>query len=320
MSDIGTGFSIGSSVLGAFGGDDGGSGGYQQPVPQFTPYNITTPYGSSTFDTANKTASYALSPELQAFRNQYYKAATGAMPSAEQTQFANQVGQYGLGLFNQAAGLDTAKMSQDYYNQQQALLSPSRAQQETQLADTLFKQGRTGAAVGMGQGYVNPEQFALLQAREQQNAQLALGAEDRARAIQQQQLASGLNYYGQGQALQVAPYNTANTLLGFGTNLESLGQNALTIGSNIGSNVANAQYQGATTGIAQQNALNQQNAQQAAMWGGLASNIGKTVGGWGQSSNNPFIFGGWGGGDNGGVSANAGNYSIDQNPYLNWGA
>ena len=296
VSAISGAVSIGSSLMG---GED--TGGYQQPMPQFTPYNITTPYGSSKFDTVNKTASYSLSPELQAFRDQYYKAATAAMPTAEQSAFAKQVGGYGQSLFGNAMNLDTNQMSSDYYNKQLALLQPGRAQQESQLADTLFKQGRTGVGVGMtntaGQtGYVNPEQFSLLSAREAQNAQMQLAAEDRARAIQQDQMNLGLNLYGQGQNLQQQPYQTANTLLGLGTNLENLGQNTLTIGSNIGSNVANAQYQGAQTGIAQQNAMNSANTNNANMWGSVASGIGKSVGGWASGNNNPFSFGGWSGG------------------------
>lgn len=285
----------GPIIGGIMGGNDQQSSPSQaQQAPyQFTPYNVTTPFGSATFDTGAKTAQYQLSPELQAFRNQYYAGAQAAMPTAQQTQFAQQVGNYGLGLFNQAAGLDTGKMTQDYYNQQQALLAPSRAQQESQLADTLFKSGRTGAAVGMGQGYVNPEQFSLLQAREQQNAQLALGAEDRARAIQQSQLANALNYYGQGQTLAVQPYNTANTLLGFGTGLEALGSNALTVGSNIGTGSSNAAFQAGNLGMKQLELQNVQNAQQGALFSGLASNIGKTIGQYGQGSNNPFDFGGW---------------------------
>ena len=278
--------SVASSAIGGLMSDDSGSGGYQQQLPQFTPYNITTPYGSSTFDTANKTASYKLSPELQAFRDQYYKAATAAMPTAQQTQFANQVGQYGQSLFGNAMNLDTNKMTSDYYNQQQALLQPGRAQQESQLADTLFKQGRTGVGVGMtntaGQtGYINPEQFSLLSAREAQNAEMQLAAEDRARAIQQGQMTQGINLYNQGQTLQTTPYNTMNTLLGLGTNLESLGQNALTIGSNIGSNVANAQSQAGQLGIQQQNAMNTYGNQQSAYWGNMINQGVQGAGGWG---------------------------------------
>lgn len=284
------------------GGGDSGTSGYQQTVPQFTPYNITTPYGSSTFDTGARTASYQLSPELQAFVNAYMGGAKAALPTTAQTDFSNAVSNYGLGLFNKAKAMDTGAMASDYLNKELAALAPARDQEQSQLADTLFKTGRTGAAAGMtnvgGQtGYVNPEQFSLLSAREAQNAQLALSAEDRARAIQNQDIANALNYYGQGQSLFAAPYNTSANILGLGTNLQNLGQNALTIGSNIGSNVANAQYQGVQSGIAQQNALNTANAQNAAYWGGLGTNIGtslgniyKNAGGWGG------ITGGWGSG------------------------
>jgi hypothetical protein len=304
-----------------FGGDSGGGGGqsYSQPAYTFKPYNVSTPFGAATFDTGSSTASYALSPELQAFRNKYYQAAA-LYPNQGQLDFANQVSNYGLGLFDQAGNLDTTKMTQDYYNQQQNILAPARAQEEARLADTLFKQGRTGAAIGMNQGYVNPEQYALLQARENQNAQLQLTAEDRARAIQQQQLASGLNYYGQGQQLMTQPFQTSASLLGLGTNLEALGSNALTVGSNIGTGQANAAFQSGSLGFQQQQEQNKLNAANAANWGNFASNVGSTIGKWGQNAgNNPFIFGGWGGGDNGGVSMDAGNYDINNNPFLNWG-
>lgn len=284
------------------GGGDSGTSGYSQPAYQFTPYNITTPYGKSTFDTGAHTASYQLSPELQAFVDAYMGGAKAALPTQQQTDFANQVSQYGLGLFKNAANLDTAKMASDYYNQQQAALAPQRAQQESQLADTLFKTGRTGAGVGMtnvgGQtGYINPEQFSLLSAREAQNAQLQMGAEDRARAIQNQELSNALNYYGQGQSLFATPYNTSANILGLGTNLQNLGQNALTLGANIGTASGNQLYQGTQAGIAQQDAINKANAQNAAYWGGLGTNIGtslgniyKNAGGWGG------ITGGWGSG------------------------
>lgn len=302
---------IATSLFG--GGGDSGTSGYSQPAPQFTPYNVTTPYGSSTFDTGTKTASYQLSPELQKFVDTYLSAAKAALPTQQQTDFANQVGQYGLGLFNRAANLDTGAMATDYFNKQQAALAPSRQQQESQLADTLFKTGRTGAAAGVTGGYVNPEQFALLKAREAENAQLQMGAEDRARAIQNEQLANALNFYGQGQTMLTAPYATSANILGFGTNLQNLGQNALTIGSNIGSLNANALYQGAQTAIEQQNAINKANAQNAAYYGGMASNVGKAVGN---------IFKGWGNpplGESGGMPTWSGGSSINDNPYLNWG-
>jgi hypothetical protein len=301
MSDPVSAISGGSAILGGIMGG-GESGGYQQPMPQFTPYNITTPYGSSKFDTVNKTASYSLSPELQAFRDQYYKAATAAMPTAEQSAFAKQVGGYGQSLFGNAMNLDTNKMTSDYYNKQLALLQPGRAQEESQLADTLFKTGRTGVGAGMtnvaGQtGYVNPEQFSLLSAREAQNAQMQLAAEDRARAIQQNQMAQGIDLYNQGQSLQLSPYNTMSTLLGLGTNLEGLGQNALNLGADIGNNVATSQFRAGELGISQQNALNTVNKANATTWGDIGKGIAGSIG-TKPTGNNPFDFGGWSWGAN----------------------
>jgi len=251
----------------------------QQQAPGFTPYGISTGFGTSTFDNTNKTASYTLTPEMQAFRDQYYGAATAAMPTAQQTAYANQVRDYGQGLFNQATAMDTGAMTQDYYNKQQAILQPSRLQESSDLSDQMYGTGRVGLGVGMGQGYVNPQQYALAQAREQQNANLALSAEDRARGIQQQQIAQGSNLYGLGTSMATDPYNTANQLFGYGANIENLGKDALTIGSNIGSMSGQLGNQAANynNASAQQNYLN--NLSQANAYGNAA---GQAIGGFGK--------------------------------------
>lgn len=250
-----------------------------QQAPGFTPYGVSTGFGTSTFDTAGKTAGYTLTPEMQAFRDKYYGAATAAMPSAQQTAYANQVRDYGQGVFNQATGMDTGAMTQDYYNKQLALLQPGRAQEASTLSDQMFGTGRTGLGVGMGQGYVNPQQYALAQAREQQNASLALSAEDRARQIQQQQISQGLNLYGLGTSLATSPYDTANQLFGYGANIENLGGNALNIGSNIGTLSAQGGNQAANIN----NVSNQQaylnNLSQSNAWGNAA---GQAIGGFGK--------------------------------------
>jgi hypothetical protein len=60
-------------------------------------------------------------------------------------------------------------------------------------------------------------------------------------------------------------------------------------------------YQGATSGIAQQNAINEANARNAALWGSGINAATKAIG----NSNNPFNFGGWGSGlGTGGVAMN----------------
>jgi hypothetical protein len=225
---------VAGPVVGALLGG-GKSAPQQQQAPGFTPYGITTGFGKSTFNEANKTAEYTLDPKMAAFRDQYYTAAQGAMPTAEQTGYANQVRDYGQGLFTDAAGMNTQQMTQDYYNGQQQILQQGRLQESSNLSDNMFATGRTGLGVGMGSGYVNPQQYALAMAREDQNSKLMFGAEDRARGIQTDQLNRGNTLYGLGTQMATDPYNTANNLFGYGSNIENLGKDALTIGANIGS-------------------------------------------------------------------------------------
>jgi hypothetical protein len=106
-------------------------------------------------------------------------------------------------------------------------MAPSRAQEESRLADTLFKTGRTGAAVGRGEGYVNPEQFGLLKAREEADAARFFAAEDRARGIQGQDIQRGLGLIDSANALSMRPYSNVSSLFGLGTGVEGLGYNTL---------------------------------------------------------------------------------------------
>lgn len=202
---------------------------------QFKPYSITTGFGSSAFDTKAGTGSYTLDPRLAAMRDIFYSGAMAAVPDTSQKAFAEQLRQEGTGLFSQAAGLDVNKLAQDYLERQLNILAPGRAEEEARLADTLFKTGRTGAAVGMGQGYVNPEQFALLSSREMANKQLGLESFDRARGIQADDIKRALGYYGLASQLEAQPYEQAASLFGLGTNLEKLGMTPLSMGVDIGS-------------------------------------------------------------------------------------
>jgi len=195
------------------------SGGDTPKVDPFKASDIYSTTGSVTGGPGGSITS-TLSPELQQFYNMYLEAARGAAPSESQLGFANQVSTYGQGLFGQAANLDTQGMTSNYYNQVLAGLDPQRQQENVSLANTLFSQGRTGAGSGVaGGGYVNPEQFALLKAREQANAGIYLTAEDRARQIQNERLQQGLGFYGMGQELRNAPWQTSANLLNTGVSL-----------------------------------------------------------------------------------------------------
>lgn len=229
---------------------------------KFKPYALTTPMGSSYFDEAAGTGGYNISPDLQNMYEQYLAGAQQALPSEQQMQNAADISNYGVSLFGQAANLDTEAMTRDYLSKQLNLLEPSRTQESSRLNDLMFSRGTTGQGIGMGQGYVNPQQYALAQAREQQNAALALGAEDRTRAMQSEDLQKALGFYGLGQELMTQPYAQSANILGYGTNLQTLGLPALTYGLQAGQSSA-----AAGANIAQ--AQNQQNAQTLGFWGGL---------------------------------------------------
>lgn len=248
-------------------------GGEDAPkVPDYAASPITTPYGTVTPSGAGG-VSVALSPELQKWFNLYTSAAEKALPSTEQLSFASDVSKMGKGLFARGAGTDIGAKTRDYYSQTLRALEPERAAEEARLADTLFKTGRTGAAIGTTGGYINPEQYSLLKAREVANQQLFLGAEDRARQQQIDDLRNALGFYGTGQELTTAPLNTAAGLLGTGINLAGLPSQYIPYSLQAGQNV---------TGVNQVNAqIEAQNqANRLGFWGGL---IGSTV-----NAFNPF--------------------------------
>lgn len=194
------------------------------PRLQFKPTNLTTDVGTANYNPLTGDVSTTLAPELAQFRDLFWNDAMNFAPSDAQQAFAENVSNYGMGLFNRAANLDTNQITQDYYNQMQSNLAPSRAMEEARLGDTLFKTGRTGYGTGyMGGGYVNPEQFSLLKAREEANANMLLGSQDRARAMQQQDITAAGQYLNLGNALGLQPYQNVSMLAGLGTDIANQG-------------------------------------------------------------------------------------------------
>lgn len=234
-----------SFVTDIFGGDEP-----DYSKAEFTPYSISGPAGGISYQ--GKTGTISLSPELQALYNKFVSGAESALPSTEQLSFAGDVSQMGKGLFARGAGTDIDAKTREYYNRVLEGLEPQRAAEESRLADTLFKTGRTGAATGVaGGGYINPEQYALFKAREEANKNIYLGAEDRARAQQFEDLKNALGYYSAGQDYRTSPYATSANILGYGTGLfgavnpyiapsVQLGQ----AGAEAGGRIVGAQQQG----------------------------------------------------------------------------
>lgn len=258
---------------------------------QFKPYSLTTGFGSSTFDTGAGTGTYTLDPRLAAMRDVLYGGAMEAVPDTSQKAFAEQLRREGQGLFTSAAAMSPDKLAQDYLERQLNILAPSRAEEEARLQDTLFKSGRTGAAVGIQGGYVNPEQFAYLKAKEGQNAQLALEASNRARGIQLEDLQRALGYYGLASQLEAQPYEQAASLFGLGTNLEKLGMTPLSMGVDIGSAASRSGANVANLLMDQEN-TRVRYANDPGFWGSLVAggiqsfanplgrSLGNTVSGW----------------------------------------
>lgn len=277
--------SLFSDIAGIFGGD--------QPdfsQAQFKPYSVTTPFGSTS--TKGRNISANLSPELKALYDSYLSGAMGAMPSEEDLAFGQRISRTGQNLFdqylgkvNEALNYDVDKETQDYYEKTLAMLQPERDMEASNLADILFKTGRTGAGVSMGEGYVNPEQYALLKARENANAGIFLNAQDRARAIRTENLdriLQGLNtsvsMFGTGASVAPSLFGGSQGIAGGAMNMATpLGQQigyGLQAGqarANAGANIAQMEQQQYTNNLG--------------FWGGLMSGVGPKLSGW----SNPFI-------------------------------
>lgn len=249
---------------------------------ELKPTTVSTGYGTGTYDPSTGKVGYELDPTLAEFRDFFYGAAEEFQPTQEEMDYAYDLGQTGQSFLQRGLGLDVNKVTQDYYNTQTGLMAPSRAQEESRLADTLFKTGRTGAAVGRGQGYVNPEQFGLLKAREEADAARFFAAEDRARGIQGQDIQRGLGLIDSANALSIRPYSNVSTLFGLGTGVEGLGYNTLnTVGQ-----FAPLQLSTQQALQANQQAINNAKASGGGFGSGLLGSainagIGYATGGWG---------------------------------------
>lgn len=228
---------------------------------RFRPVGVTTRFGSSQFTMDPKTgrlssAGYTLSPELRGYQDRLMQLSGNALTDAEAAR-----GQYqpltgaATSLFNlggQYLAQSPEAVAAQYMQKQQDLLAPSRERQYAQLQNQLFNTGRGGLAVGAtgtrpgggaGLGASNPEMEAYYNAIAQQDAALS----SQAQQAGQQQLAFGTGLFGQGanllgqfQAGQVGALSPFTTYLGGASTLESLGQQPLDIGAQLGGRSANA--------------------------------------------------------------------------------
>ena len=210
---------------------------------KFRPVGVTTRFGTSNFTVDPTTgnlvsAGYNVSPEVAAIRDRLLsQAGTTGLTTAEQAQAAQQ-GLFNLGQQYLAQSPEAA--AQQWMSAQQAALAPSNEKALAGIRQNLFNTGRGGLAVAQGgdMGAANPELQAYYNALAQQNLNLASQAQQQGRA--QTQFGAGL-------------FGTAQTL-------ESAGQNALTLGANLGGQVTQDAANAANTIYRAQTAANQANA------------------------------------------------------------
>lgn len=220
---------------------------------KFRPVGVTTRFGTSNFQMSPEgylqSAGYTVSPEVAAMRDRLLSQAGGAgMQTGEQAQAAQQQ-LFGLG--QQYLAQSPQEAAQQWMQSQQALLQPGRERAQAGLTQNLFNTGRGGMAVAQGgaMGAANPEQQALLNSQAMQDMELAAQAQQQGRA----QTTFGAGLFGTGLDLATAGYNPVKTQFGLAQGLESAGQDALTLGTNLGglntqagTNIANTLYQGST--------------------------------------------------------------------------
>ena len=227
---------------------------------RFRPVGVTTRFGTSNFQMSPEGyltgAGYNVSPELRAYQDRLSKLTGGALSQAEGAQQQYQPlqtaasGLFGLG--QQYLAQSPEQVAAQYMSRQQDLLAPSRERQMAQLQNQLFQQGRGGLSVGAtgmrpsgasGLGATTPEMEAYYNALAQQDAQLAAQAQQAG----QQNVAFGAGLFGTGSQLlnqyqtgQVGALNPFTTYLGAGSTIESLGQQPLDIGAQLGGRAATA--------------------------------------------------------------------------------
>jgi hypothetical protein len=200
---------------------------------------------------------YELSPELQAIQDQlspYYTRALGEIADLEAaTPYGKKAAArlFGLGGEILPTSYDPTAAAQEYYQEQQAMLEPTRQREEARLASGLFGRGRAGLSIsGMGQ----PELYSLTESRRAQDLALAAQARERAREELRQDIglgqglfSSGMGTLGDIYGLQAKAYSPFLTGFGAARTVEEAGMEPLRLSAELGGRSAQA---GATAGEA----------------------------------------------------------------------
>jgi len=243
----------------------------------FRPVGITSRFGGSSFGYQDiggiprlTTAQYTPAPEIENIREALLALAPTSLNYIQSAAGAIEpTGQAAQSLFNlgrQYLAESPEALRQRYYSQQQALLEPTRRQEEARLASSVFKTGRQGLSLSeTGQ----PELYALAQARREQDARIAAEAEQAA----QGQLGFGSSLFNTGASLLGTQYQLPaqalgplQSLLGMAGAVEELGQQGYQLGlqaGGLGQTGATAAANLLGSGLAQAAQTRYQGVQQA---------------------------------------------------------
>jgi hypothetical protein len=214
---------------------------------KFRPVGVTTRFGTSKFTTDAQGnvigAGYTASPEIKAYQDRLSALAASGLTGAEGAAAAYAPLTTGAqSLFNLGQGYIQETPEQQaaaYIAKQQALLDPMQQQQLAQLQNKLQAQGRGGLSVAQGGNLAatSPELAAYYNALAQSN--LALAAQGQQAGQQQATFGAGLlstgsDLMGKYYAGQTAAYNPFATAIDTSSGLESLAQQPMTLGTQIG--------------------------------------------------------------------------------------
>jgi hypothetical protein len=193
---------------------------------QFRPVGITNTFGTSKFafdpTTGQLTsAGYNLSPQLQSAQNTLMGGLQGTLQDQANIQ----------AMGRQYMAQSPQEQAQQYIQQQQALLQPSRDQAQARLTNNVFNTGTGGLSVAQGGnlGMANPQQQALANAQAQQDLQLA------AQATQ-----AGQQQYQFGQGLLSSAYQPYTANINAAGLTEGMGQQPLELSASLAGRSATA--------------------------------------------------------------------------------
>lgn len=289
-------------------------------MAQFRPVGITTGFGSSRFNVNDlgqvTEAGYTLTPELQAIRDRLLTGAGQYDPTQIQQQLIPQLSTGVSSLFNLGQGYlaqSPQEAAQQFVQQQQALLAPSREAQLANVRSRLFARGRGGLGVqtGTGSAPTSPELQAYFNALAQQDLELA--ARGQQAGMEQARFGAGLltgatELGRQIPAIQAQSFLPLETQLGLARTVEGLGQQPFLLSQELAAAQAGA---GARAGGIYQTGMqsaiaNQQRADSYSPLGSFLSGAGSglgglfsggtSLGGIGGIFSNPNQYGGFFGG------------------------